>query len=159
MAGGLVGVLLFGFLLPFISQVIEVQRVKMTIGIIDSFEVLYTYLRYPTYWSLGIIQVVISYNLKPVNEYKSLIADLKEAEVILSKCKQGFPSGKYLSAEEFHQDIKKGIVKLEKGDQNVLNDLISWFSPTCQWDDYGGQVELGERIFKNLNHLKKTASR
>ncbi len=31
----------------------------MTIGIMDSFEVLYTYLRFPTYWIIGIIQTVI----------------------------------------------------------------------------------------------------
>ena len=57
--GCLVGGILFGFLIPLISLIIEVQRVKMTIGIMDSFEVLYTYLRFPTYWIIGIIQTVI----------------------------------------------------------------------------------------------------
>lgn len=51
--------ILFGFLLPLISLIIEVQRVKMTVGIIDNFEVLYTYFRFPTYWIIGIIQTVI----------------------------------------------------------------------------------------------------
>jgi|SRR5690606_28225681 len=58
--GCIVGGLLFGFLLPLISMIIEVQRVKMTIGIIDNFEVLYTYLRFPTYWIMGVVQAIVS---------------------------------------------------------------------------------------------------
>ena len=58
--GCIVSGLLFGFLLPLISMIIEVQRVKMTIGIIDNFEVFYTYLRFPTYWIIGIIQAFVS---------------------------------------------------------------------------------------------------
>ena len=58
--GCLVGGLLFGFLIPFISSTVEVQRVKMTIGIADNFEVLYTYLRFPTYWIIGTIQVIVT---------------------------------------------------------------------------------------------------
>lgn len=45
--GCLVGGLLFGFILPLISQFIEIKRVQSTIGIIDNFEVLYTYLVVP----------------------------------------------------------------------------------------------------------------
>ena len=56
--GCLIGCLLFGFSLPLISQIIEIQRVKMTIGIVDNFEVLYTYLRFPTYWIIGVIQAI-----------------------------------------------------------------------------------------------------
>lgn len=57
--GCIVGGLLFGFLLPLISLIIEVQRVKMTIGIMDNFEVLYTYLKFPTYWIIGIAQTIL----------------------------------------------------------------------------------------------------
>ncbi len=55
-----VGGILFGFILPLISLTIEVQRVKITIGITDSFEVLYTYLKFPTYWIIGIVQSIIT---------------------------------------------------------------------------------------------------
>ena len=58
--GCIAGGLLFTFILPLISLIVEVQRVKMTIGIIDSFEVLYTYLRFPTYWAIGLIQAIVS---------------------------------------------------------------------------------------------------
>ena len=69
--GCLVGGFSFGFLLPLISMFIEIQRVKTTIGIVDSFEVLYTYFRFPTYWLIGIVQTVIigiKLNLKKDNE-------------------------------------------------------------------------------------------
>ena len=51
--------LIFGFLLPLISMLIELEIVKANGGWMDSFEVLYVYLRFPTYWVIGIIQVVI----------------------------------------------------------------------------------------------------
>ena len=57
--GCIAGVILFGFLLPLISQIIEVKRVQWTIGIIDNFEVLYTYLKFPIYWIIGIAQGLI----------------------------------------------------------------------------------------------------
>ncbi|MDT0622976.1 hypothetical protein, partial [Croceitalea vernalis] len=48
--------LLFGFVLPFISMIIELQIVGEWM---DSFEVVYTFLRFPTYWVIGIIQMII----------------------------------------------------------------------------------------------------
>lgn len=50
----------FGIVLPIISIVIELNRVENTSGPwVDSFEVVYTYLRFPTYWIVGIIQTII----------------------------------------------------------------------------------------------------
>ncbi|WP_299679221.1 hypothetical protein [uncultured Dokdonia sp.] len=57
--GCILGSLLFGCILPMISQIIEIKYVEMTIGIQDDFEALYTFLRFPTYWILGIIQVIL----------------------------------------------------------------------------------------------------
>ena len=54
--GCLLGGLLFGFFIPFISMIIELQIVGEWM---DSFEVVYTFLRFPTYWIIGIIQMVI----------------------------------------------------------------------------------------------------
>lgn len=54
-----VGLLLFGLILPVISQIIEIQRVKMSIGIIDGFEVLYTFLKFPFYWIIGTVQLIV----------------------------------------------------------------------------------------------------
>jgi hypothetical protein len=85
---------------------------------------------------------------------ESLIADLKKAEKILSEYSDGY-SGQHLSAEEFHKDIVDRIKRLESGDESVIEDLWIWFAPTCQWDDFVGNIELGERIFQKLDKLKK----
>ena len=54
--GCLLAALIFGLVLPFISMIIELQIVGEWM---DSFEVVYTFLRFPTYWIIGIIQMVI----------------------------------------------------------------------------------------------------
>ena len=89
---------------------------------------------------------------------EELISDLKKAERILSEYTGGY-SGKHLSAEDFHKDLKERIERLEQGDESVIEDLWIWFAPTCRWDDFVGQIELGERIFQKLNRIKKEASR
>ena len=83
-----------------------------------------------------------------------LINDLKKAEKILSEYSGGY-SGEHLSAEEFHKDLLDRIKELEKGDENVIEDLWIWFAPTCQWDDFVGDIELGEKIFQQLDKMKK----
>jgi hypothetical protein len=50
---------LCGFVLPIISMLIEIGRVDRTTGIIDNFEILYTYLKFPIYWIVGFIQIGI----------------------------------------------------------------------------------------------------
>lgn len=54
--GCVFGVLLFGFLLPFISMIVELETVGQWV---DSFEVVYTYLRFPMYWIIGVFQIVV----------------------------------------------------------------------------------------------------
>ena len=84
---------------------------------------------------------------------KSLISDLKRAEKILSEYSGGY-SGEHLSAEEFHKDLVDRINKLENGDKSVIEDLWIWFAPTCQWDDFVGNAELGEKIFQKIEKIK-----
>lgn len=88
----------------------------------------------------------------------SLISDLKKAGKILSEYLGGY-SGEHLSAEEFHTDLIDRIKKLENGDESVIEDLWIWFAPTCQWDDFVGDIDLGERIFQRLNKIKNNTSR
>ncbi len=63
--GCLMGIIILGIVLPFVSIIIELEVVKATKGVwMDSFEVVYTILRFPTYWIIGIIQaIVIGVNL------------------------------------------------------------------------------------------------
>jgi hypothetical protein len=66
--GCIVGGLLFGFILPFISMIFELQIVGEWM---DSFEVAYTFLRFPTYWIIGFIQLItigIKLSIKPDQE-------------------------------------------------------------------------------------------
>ncbi len=66
--GCFTGGLVFGFFLPFISMLVELQIVGEWM---DSFEVVYTYLRFPTYWIIGIIQIIIigiKLSIKPNEE-------------------------------------------------------------------------------------------
>jgi|SRR5690606_26871336 len=58
--GCFIGGFLFGFLLPLFSMLIELQIVKSNGGWMDNFEVAYTYLRFPTYWIIGIVQGIIT---------------------------------------------------------------------------------------------------
>lgn len=54
--GCIFGGLMFGFVIPFISMIIELQIVGEWM---DSFTVAYTFLRFPTYWIIGIIQIIL----------------------------------------------------------------------------------------------------
>ena len=95
---------------------------------------------------------------KKRNKVVSLLSDLKKAEKILSGYSGGY-SGEHLSAKEFHTDLADRIKKLENGDENVIEDLWVWFAPTCQWDDFVGDIDLGEKIFQQLDKIKNKASR
>ncbi|WP_422083763.1 hypothetical protein [Ulvibacterium sp.] len=67
-AGCILGGLMFGFFLPFISMIIELQMVGEWM---DSFTVAYTFLRFPTYWIIGVIQIIIigiKLSIKPNEE-------------------------------------------------------------------------------------------
>jgi len=68
----LILVLLYGIILPVISQVVEISRVVEINGVDDSFTLLYTYLRYPIYWFLGFIQLImiVIFNNSPKNHSK-----------------------------------------------------------------------------------------
>lgn len=51
--------LLFGLILPIISQVVEIGKIMDEREVMDNFTLLYTYSRYPLYWLMGTIQFAI----------------------------------------------------------------------------------------------------
>ncbi len=57
--GCLISGLLFGIILPIISMKIEIVRISKEYEIIDSFNLLYTYFRFPIYWIIGVFQTII----------------------------------------------------------------------------------------------------
>lgn len=46
----------FGILFPFISQAIEINNICPCM---DNTEILYTLIKFPIYWVMGIIQIII----------------------------------------------------------------------------------------------------
>jgi len=59
--------LLFGFIIPFFSINFEIQKVTKNVKKIDSFTLLYTYLRFPIWWFFGISEVIfLRYKMKIV---------------------------------------------------------------------------------------------
>ena len=57
--GCLIVGLVFGIVLPIISMKIEIARISKEFEIIDGFNLLYTYFRFPMYWIIGISQSII----------------------------------------------------------------------------------------------------
>ena len=51
--------LIFGLILPIISMKIEINNVYKANEAVDSFNLLYTYFRFPVYWCIGIIECLI----------------------------------------------------------------------------------------------------
>jgi len=51
----LVFVLLYGFILPFLSMGFEINAVTKDEVIVDSFTLLYTFFRFPMYWLIGLL--------------------------------------------------------------------------------------------------------
>lgn len=49
----------FGLILPMISMKIEIVKVSSEHEITDSFNLLFTFFKFPLYWGLGIIQGII----------------------------------------------------------------------------------------------------
>ncbi len=58
--GFISSVILFGLILPFFSIIIELEIIKSFKGEwMDNFEVMYTIFRFPIYWIIGIVQIII----------------------------------------------------------------------------------------------------
>lgn len=57
--GCLISGFLFGIVLPIISMKIEMSRISKEYEIIDGFNLLYTYFRFPMYWIIGIFQTIV----------------------------------------------------------------------------------------------------
>jgi hypothetical protein len=52
-------IVLFALILPILSITVEIEIVNSKYGLVDSFNLLYTYFRFPIYWVVGIIQLIV----------------------------------------------------------------------------------------------------
>lgn len=57
--GCLIGGIIFGLILPIISQKIEVNNVASVREVLDNFTLLYTFFKFPFYWIIGGIQMAV----------------------------------------------------------------------------------------------------
>lgn len=87
-------------------------------------------------------------------ELESLITLLQAASNKTAKLTGGY-SGNHLSVEEFHAYLMKSINQLRQKDFSVLDNLWGWFAPTCQWDDFVGDVEMGDSIFRQIDKIRR----
>ena len=57
-------------------------------------------------------------------------------------------SGSFLSAEDFHKELKLAVDRLKSNDMTVLDKIQTWFLPTSAWDDFVGMdgIHLGNSI-------------
>lgn len=49
--------------------------------------------------------------------------------------------------------IAKAAAKLGRGNDTDAIELYFIFAPTCDWDDSGGSLELGNKVFAQLDLL------
>lgn len=99
-------------------------------------------------------------NIFVLNKEKKLIQLLDKAEEIVSKYSGGY-SGNFLSAEEFHNELKTAIQDYKRGDTKKLDLFYVWFAPSSTWDDFvglKGEV-LGDKIFDLIVKLKEDAKK
>ncbi|MBV1887902.1 MAG: hypothetical protein KUG51_01290 [Urechidicola sp.] len=71
--GCILGLLIFGLILPFISMIIEIdnyQEFSEGKPFDDRLEILYTLYRLPIYWSVGIIQILVLVVKNKLNKTK-----------------------------------------------------------------------------------------
>lgn len=68
--------LLFGFILPYISSYIEVQKSDISYGNYDSTDLIYNLFIYPIYWIVGFIQtIMIGYKAAPKKEDRTNVKE------------------------------------------------------------------------------------
>ena len=80
-----------------------------------------------------------------------LIKELWQAQKLSSRYEGGY-SGEFLNAKEFSKALKEAIELFESGNDCSLKDLMSWFAPTTEWDDFIGEegMKLGNSIFDKI---------
>lgn len=73
--------LVTGFIIPFFSINFEIQKATKTIKEIDSFTLLYTFLRFPTWWFFGVIEFLfLKHQIKKQNLHlKSVLKSTQSA--------------------------------------------------------------------------------
>ncbi|MBL7937849.1 MAG: hypothetical protein JNL43_00700 [Flavobacteriales bacterium] len=91
-----------------------------------------------------------------MTDLEALIGDLDRAVKLASQFSGGY-SDHHFSAEEFHANLLSKVDQLKSGDTSVLREVMLWFTPSYDWDDFTGEegVPLGNEIFSKLIKLQQ----
>lgn len=86
---------------------------------------------------------------------EDLIRDLEKAVELAAQYSGGW-SDHHFSAEEFHANLASKVDLLKSGDTRVLADLLIWFTPSYDWDDFIGEegMPLANSIHSKLLMIK-----
>ncbi len=89
------------------------------------------------------------------HKIEQLLKLLDKAEKLAGQFTGG-NSNNFLSAQEFHLALVDIINKLKADDYDQLNELWSWFAPTCDWDDFilKDGVDLANEIHPLVTELR-----
>lgn len=86
--------------------------------------------------------------------YKHLIQLLEKAVSIASQY-GGHYQGRFNNAEEFLEELRCSIYRINSGKRDEIYRLYGWFVPAGDWNNITGQegMEFGEEIFKMIQQL------
>lgn len=89
------------------------------------------------------------------NPRARLVALLGEAEAALGSPALGDSPWSELSLSDFRKLVSDARSAMERGDLSdaAAADLWRAFAPTCDWDDIGGEPDLGHAIFELIDSL------
>jgi hypothetical protein len=98
----------------------------------------------------------MSVKFKTLNQHerKQLIKLLHDAATSMSNHKSIPICSSYDDAEKLSSFIETNAKKLEQEEDVSLLNIWNIFAPTCDWDDAGGSVTLGNEIFNFLEVLR-----
>ena len=91
------------------------------------------------------------------HKIEQLLKLLDKAEKLAGQYKGGY-SNNFLSSQEFHSALADSINKLKAGDYDQLNELLLWYAPTCDWDDFilKDGVDLANEIYPLVTELSES---
>ena len=86
---------------------------------------------------------------------EKLINTLWRAEEIASEFEGGY-SERFIDAKDFHKALKASIIRFEKGDDTVLDEIFLWFLPTSDFDDFVGfaGMDVANEVCELINQYK-----
>ena len=88
------------------------------------------------------------------NPTKRLVRLLRQASWQLKGHGEKQYLGDFETCQELAEFIEQSAAQLAQGDRRSLNRLWFLFAPTCDWDDAGGSLDIGNKVFALIDRLR-----